>query len=243
MGNILEVRNIKKSFGGIHAVRDVSFDIREGEILSLIGPNGSGKSTCVNLISGMYSLDAGTVTFKGTDISKMTPEKRVALGIGRTFQTPKPFTNISVYDSVFTIALLYNQSFDEAEAATVQILEDTKLLQFKDMKSGKLPIEMRKWLDLARVLATKPSLIMFDEVMAGLNPMELDDSLELICKVNKSGVSVLFIEHVMRAVMKISHRVIVLDEGQLLAEGLPQDVLNNPEVIKAYIGGVKNAEN
>lgn len=243
MGNILEVRNIKKSFGGIHAVRDVSFDIREGEILSLIGPNGSGKSTCVNLISGMYSLDAGTVTFKGTDISKMKPERRVALGIGRTFQTPKPFTNISVYDSVFTVALLYNQTFDEAEEATVKILEDTKLLQFKDMKSGKLPIEMRKWLDLARVLATKPTLIMFDEVMAGLNPMELDDSLELIRKVNEAGVSILFIEHVMRAVMKISHRVIVLDEGRLLAEGLPQDVLNNPEVIKAYIGGVKNAEN
>ena len=243
MGNILEVRNIKKSFGGIHAVRDVSFDIREGEILSLIGPNGSGKSTCVNLISGMYSLDAGTVTFKGTDISKMKPERRVALGIGRTFQTPKPFTTISVYDSVFTVALLYNQTFDEAEEATVKILEDTKLLQFKDMKSGKLPIEMRKWLDLARVLATKPTLIMFDEVMAGLNPMELDDSLELIRKVNEAGVSILFIEHVMRAVMKISHRVIVLDEGRLLAEGLPQDVLNNPEVIKAYIGGVKNAEN
>ena len=227
MGNILEVRNIKKSFGGIHAVRDVSFDIREGEILSLIGPNGSGKSTCVNLISGMYSLDAGTVTFKGTDISKMKPERRVALGIGRTFQTPKPFTNISVYDSVFTVALLYNQTFDEAEEATVKILEDTKLLQFKDMKSGKLPIEMRKWLDLARVLATKPTLIMFDEVMAGLNPMELDDSLELIRKVNEAGVSILFIEHVMRAVMKISHRVIVLDEGRLLAEGLPQDVLKN----------------
>lgn len=237
MENILEVRDLRKSFGGIHAVRNVSFDIRKGEILALIGPNGSGKSTCVNLISGMYSLDSGTITFAGTDISRMKVEKRVALGIGRTFQTPRPFTNLSVYDSVFTIALLYCQTFSEAEKKTVEILENTRLIQYRSMRSGKLPIEMRKWLDLARVLATNPKLIMFDEALAGLNPMELDDSLELIQQVNRSGVSVLFIEHVIRAVMKISDRVIVLDEGQLLAEGLPEAVMSNPEVIRAYIGG------
>ena len=237
MENILEVRGIQKSFGGIHAIRDVSFDIRKGEILALIGPNGSGKSTCVNLISGMYSLDAGTISFMGTDISHMKVEKRVSLGIGRTFQTPKPFTNLSVYDSVFTVALLYNQTFAQARTKTEEILESTNLLQYRDMKSGKLPIEKRKWLDLARVLATEPKLSMFDEALAGLNPAELDDSLALIQRVNASGVSVLFIEHVIRAVMKISIRVVVLDEGSLLAEGPPEEVMNNPKVIEAYIGG------
>jgi len=241
VGNILEVRGIKKSFGGIHAVADVSFDIREGEILALVGPNGSGKSTCVNLISGMYMIDGGTISFCGTDISKMKMEKRVAMGIGRTFQTPRPFTNLSVFDSVFTIAIIYNHTFAEAEKQTKEILENTGLIQYQSMKSGKLPIEKRKWLDLARVLATRPKLIMFDEVMAGLNPIELDTSLELIEKVNQSGVSVLFIEHVMKAVMRIAHRIIVLDEGRLLAEGKPQDVMNRPEVIKAYIGGSANA--
>ena len=135
MENILEVRGIQKSFGGIHAVRDVSFDIRKGEILALIGPNGSGKSTCVNLISGMYSLDAGTITFMGADISHMKVEKRVELGIGRTFQTPKPFTKLSVYDSVFTIALLYNATFSGANEKTLEILESTNLLQHRDMNS------------------------------------------------------------------------------------------------------------
>ena len=237
MENILEVRGIQKSFGGIHAVRDVSFDIRKGEILALIGPNGSGKSTCVNLISGMYSLDAGTITFMGADISHMKVEKRVELGIGRTFQTPKPFTKLSVYDSVFTIALLYNATFSGANEKTLEILESTNLLQHRDMLSGKLPIEKRKWLDLARVLATNPKLIMFDEALAGLNPAELDDSLSLIQRVNATGVSVLFIEHVMRAVMKISTRVVVLDEGRLLAEGLPEEVMSDRRVIQAYIGG------
>ncbi|MBQ9031776.1 MAG: ABC transporter ATP-binding protein [Parasporobacterium sp.] len=237
MENILEVRNLKKSFGGIHAVRDVSFDIRKGEVLALVGPNGSGKSTCVNLISGMYTLDSGTITFMGKDITKEKMEKRVELGIGRTFQTPKPFTNLSVYDSVFTIALKYNKTFDQAAEKTIQILEKTDLIKNIDMKSGKLPIEKRKWLDLARVLAIEPKLIMFDEVMAGLNPTELEGSLDLIKQINEEGVSVLFIEHVMRAVMEIADRIIVLDEGQLLAEGLPEEVMSNPAVINAYIGG------
>lgn len=240
MDNVLEVRSLKKSFGGIHAVKDVSFDIHRGEILALVGPNGSGKSTCVNLISGAYSLDSGTIHFMGKDISHMKMEKRVELGIGRTFQTPRPFTNLSVYDSVFTVALMYNKTFADAAKKTDEILLDTGLNKNASMLSGKLPIEKRKWLDLARVLATDPKLIMFDEALAGLNPMELDGSLDLIKQVNQHGVSVLFIEHVMRAVMKISDRIIVLDEGVLLAEGLPQDVMSNPNVIRAYIGGDPN---
>jgi len=237
MGNILEVQNLKKSFGGIHAVKDVSFNIKEGEVLALVGPNGSGKSTCVNLISGMYSLDAGKITFMGKDITKDKMEKRVEMGMGRTFQTPKPFTNLSVYESVFTIALKYNKTYNQADEKTIQILEKTGLIKNANMKSGKLPIEKRKWLDLARVLAIEPKLIMFDEVMAGLNPTELEGSLNLIKQINKEGVSVLFIEHVMRAVMEIADRIIVLDEGSLLAEGLPEEVMSNPTVINAYIGG------
>lgn len=235
MNNLLEINSLKKSFGGIHAINDVSFEIRQGELLGLIGPNGSGKSTCVNLISGTYTLDSGSILFKGKEISGLSIQDRVALGLGRTFQSPRPFVNLTVFESVFTIALQRNTHKAAHEKAT-EILKRMDMLDLKDMRSGRLPIEKRKWLDLARVLANDPEFIMLDEVMSGLNPAEMDRSLELVRRINEEGMTVLFIEHVMSAVMKLCSRLIVMNEGTLLCEGDPQEVITSPEVITAYLG-------
>lgn len=236
-GNILEVRDLSISFRGIKAVQNLSFDIKKGEVLALIGPNGSGKSTTVNMISGVYIPTSGNIKFGEHMLnSKITVPKRAKLGIGRTFQTPKPFANLTVFDNIFTIALQHN-SFKKAEQLTEEILAMSKLDGFRDMNSGKLSIEKRKWLDLARILVTNPSFIMMDEVMAGLNPSEMEESLELVREINKRGITILFIEHVMKAVTSICTRAIVLNEGKLLFEGGPREALSNPSVIKAYIGG------
>lgn len=239
MNPIIKAENISIAFGGIKAVQNVSFDIAKGEILGLIGPNGSGKSTVVNLIAGVYKLDWGTITFDGIQLSGKTGvAARAKMGMGRTFQTPQPFGGLSIYDNVYTIALGKN-SKEDAAVKTEAILKETKLIDFAEMQSSKLPIEKRKWLDLARILANDPKFIMLDEVMAGLNPSEMEESLDLIMDINKKlGISFLFIEHVMKAIIKICSRCIVLNEGILLAEGEPEAVLARDDVISAYIGEV-----
>ena len=232
----LKLRNLHKSFGGVHAVDNVSFDVYQGEILGLIGPNGSGKSTTVNLISGVYELDAGEILFEDQLINKLSIPKRSRIGIGRTFQSPKPFTGLTVFESVFTIAIQF-MSFKDAEKKALEILKTTDLYDVKDWKSERLPIERRKWLDMARILATDPKIIMLDEVMAGLNPSEIETSIEMVRRINQQGITILFIEHVMKAVVKLCHRIVVLNEGKLLCTGKPDEVMNNPEVVKAYLGG------
>lgn len=236
MSDILEIRSLDKSFGGVHAVNNVSFSIRKGEILGLIGPNGSGKSTIVNLIAGTYTKDNGEVYMEGTPITKLSIAKRCRLGIGRTFQTPKAFTGLTVFDSIYTV-YLQRYGFEEAEEKAMELLRKTELIQYGNTLSQSLPIEKRKWLDLARVMATEPKLIMLDEVLAGLNPSEMQSSLDLVERINAEGITILFIEHVMHAVKRICHRAIVINEGCYLAEGTPEDVLNDEKVIKAYLGG------
>jgi len=234
---LLHVDNISISFGGIKAVQNVSFDIGKGEILGLIGPNGSGKSTCVNLISGAYKTQTGGIRFDGKNLTdKDGIVERAHQGIGRTFQSPRPFGNLTVYNNIYTI-FLQNYSHHDAALKTDEILLDTGLNNLRDMNSMKLPIEKRKWMDLARVLAIEPKLVMLDEVMAGLNPSEMEESLELVRKINSKGISVLFIEHVMKAVVSICTRVVVLNEGRFLCEGDPKEVLQRKEVIEAYLGG------
>lgn len=241
MGKLLEVTDLSISFGGIKAVQNLNFHINQGEILALIGPNGSGKSTTVNMISGVYIQNKGKIVFDGKEIpTKMSIAERAKLGIERTFQTPKPFANLSVYDNIYTIALQKNSKAQAAEI-TDEILNLTKLYDLKNIKSSKLSIEKRKWMDLARCMATKPKIIMMDEVMAGLNPSEMESSLELVRTINKEGITVLFIEHVMKAVVSVCTRAIVLNQGQLLCEGEPREVLNNPDVIAAYLGGEDDA--
>lgn len=237
---ILEAKDISVSFGGIKAVQNVSFNIGRQEILGLIGPNGSGKSTCVNLIAGVNALDSGEIIFDGKTLTqKDTVEKRSLMGIGRTFQTPKPFGNYTVYDNVFTAALI-KCNMAEARERTEKTLEFMMLSDMRDMLSSKLPIEKRKWLDLARVLVLEPKLIMMDECMAGLNQTEMSESLALVHKINERGIAILFIEHVMKAVLNVCSRVIVLNEGKFLCQGDPQEVLKRPEVVHAYLGGGAN---
>lgn len=236
MSNLLEMKNASISFGGVHAVRGVSFNVQKGEIIGLIGPNGSGKSTCVNLISGIYALDDGEIYFDGKLLGKkMRVCDRANLGMGRTFQTPKPFSHLTVFDNVYSIACQRNSPL-EAKEKTMKILRDMKLYANKDMLSAKLPIEKRKWLDLARILATDPKFIMMDEVMAGLNHTEMQESIELVQRINEDGITILFIEHILKTVVTLCSRVVVLNEGNLLYEGTPADALGNDEVIKAYIG-------
>ena len=243
MSTLLQVKDLSISFQGIKAVQHLSFEIEQGEVLGLIGPNGSGKSTTVNMISGAYTPDSGEVVFDGKTLTKkQSIATRSHLGIGRTFQTPRPFGNLTVYDNIFTIAL-QRYSFKEADKRTMEILELSGLVSLSQEPSSKLSIEKRKWLDLARVLATEPKLVMMDEVMAGLNSNEMMESLDLVRSINKQGITVLFIEHVMRAVVSICTRTIVLNEGQFLYEGTPQEALSNASVIEAYIGGKKDAKN
>jgi branched-chain amino acid transport system ATP-binding protein len=238
---ILEIENLSISFGGIKAVRGVNFEVGKGEILGLIGPNGAGKSTCVNLICNIYKPDTGVIKFEGKELSpKVGTAQRARMGITRTFQTPKPFGNLTVYENIFAIAL-QNRSFAEADNKTCDILEKTKLKPYKDFVSAKLPIEKRKFLDMARVLALDPKLIMMDEVMGGLNPSEMDESFEMIKRINSEGITILFIEHVMRAVVNVCTRLVVLNMGQVLCAGAPVEVLKRQDVIEAYLGESKNA--
>ncbi len=237
MRKLLEIKNLVKSFGGVRAIDHLSFDIYEGEILGLIGPNGSGKSTCVNLIAGTYIQDQGTIIFDDqSHLKRQSVPDRTYLGIARTFQSPRPFSNLTVWNSIFTAALLHNKNRANAMAETDRILEFTGFTDSADELCSKLPIEKRKWLDMARCLAIKPKLLMLDECLAGLTPTEMDESIKLIQKIAASGVTVLFIEHVMSAVTKLCHRVVVLGEGALLCQGEPNSVMCEEVVIKAYLG-------
>ena len=238
MNKLLEIQDLDKSFAGVHAINHLNFDVYEGEILALIGPNGCGKSTCVNLISGVYIQDSGKIIFDGKhELYKQKIQDRAKMGVGRTFQSPKPFTNLSVRDSVLTIALLYNKTRKEAEEKTDEILEFLDLASSAMLLSGKLPIEKRKWLDMARVIATSPKLLMLDECLAGLTPSEMDNSLSIVKRINQRGITILFIEHVISAVMQLCDRIVVMNEGHLLTDGDPKTVMANPDVIHAYLGG------
>lgn len=232
----MTVESLDKAFGGVHAVNHVSFEVSGDEILGLIGPNGSGKTTIVNLISGAVSPSSGEVIFGGRNITGLAVPERAACGIARTFQSPRPFSNLNVFDSVLTVALVRHRRMTEARQKTDGILKLTGLADAATTKSGKLPIERRKWLDLARTLAIDPKLIMLDEVMAGLNPSEMDESLKLVRRINQEGVAIIFIEHVMRAVIELCHRVIVMNEGSILAQGVPTEVMRQDAVINAYLG-------
>ncbi len=234
---ILRVEDISISFSGIKAVQHLSFELEQGEFVALIGPNGSGKSTTINMISGTYKPDDGKIYFDGKLLSNRdTIAQRSHLGIGRTFQTPKPFGNLTVFDNVYAICL-QKYDFKTSRKKAGEILEMSSLMDLANTPSSKLSIEKRKWMDLARVLATEPKLIMMDEVMAGLNPNEMLSSLDYVREINRRGITILFVEHVMRAVVSVCTRAVVLNEGKFLYEGTPTDALNDPTVIAAYIGG------
>jgi len=238
---IIELKNLDKSFGGVHAINNLSFNIYKGEILGLIGPNGCGKSTLVNIISGFYIQDKGEILYYPENDSSISLKEqqvyeRARMGIARTFQTPKPFSDMTVFENIFTVALLYNKTFREAKEAAEEIIDFIGFSKLASEKCTKLPIEKRKLLDMARALAIRPKIMMLDECLAGLTPGEMEESLEMVKKINKRGVTILFIEHVMAAVTKLCSRVIVMEEGRYMVEGEPMEVMKKPEVIKAYLG-------
>ena len=242
---ILEVNSATKRFGGLIAVNDVTMHVRRGEILGLIGPNGAGKTTLFNGIAGASRLTTGEVIFDGCNVTRLAANRRCQMGIGRTFQITKPFESMTVLENV-SVGALFGQSkrakelsraeLERSEAEAEDVLKFLGLAHKKDQLAGKLNVPERKRLEVCRALAGKPKLLLLDEVIAGLNPSEVGGMMECIQKINRSGVSILMIEHVMKAVTGICNRIVVLCFGKKIAEGSPKEVLSNPQVVEAYLG-------
>ena len=237
MSKILEVKNATKRFGGLVANEKVTFDVDEGEIVGVVGPNGAGKTTLFNSISGAHPLTEGNIIFGGKDITTMKPHDICKLGIGRTFQIPQSLVELKVFENVLIGALCKRNDMDEAMAHVDEILELCGIADIKYELAGKLNVPQKKRLEIARAMATDPKLQLLDETMAGLNATERKASVDLIRKINSTGVAILTIEHNMDVVMNVSKRVVVLVSGKLLTIGTPEEVISNPEVISAYLGG------
>lgn len=233
---MLEIQNISKWFGGNPVLKNIDFSINKSEIVGLIGPNGAGKTTLFNVITGFYRSKTGHVKFKGKDISKMKPEDICLLGLCRTFQITKPFSNIPVLKNVMIGALSREKSIKKARKKAEEVLQFVGMWEKRSLLGKSLTIVDRKRLEIARGLATSPELFLLDEVMAGLNPNELKEVMQLIRNIIDSGVTLFIIEHIMTVIMNLSHRVIVLDQGEMICGGSPDEVACDPDVIKAYLG-------
>jgi len=233
---LLEIRHVSKFFGGLAANSDVSFVVAKGEIMGLIGPNGAGKTTLFNCITGYYPPSRGEVVFDGRRINGLQPDKVCKLGMARTWQKVRPLTNLSVIDNVVVGALCRTNSVRDARVIAHEQLRIVGLDQKSAVLAGALPIGERKKLEVARVLATKPKLLLLDEVMGGLNPAESEDIIQLILEIRNEGITEVVIEHDMKAIMRLSDRIVVLNSGERLAEGKPQEIVENPQVVEAYLG-------
>jgi len=236
---ILEGKNLTKHFGGLAAVHQVDFDIDEGEVVGLIGPNGAGKTTLFNLISGSLPTTGGEVRYKGKKITGLKPDQICKRGIARTFQSAKLFAAMSVFENVLAASLFGTKRaipVPNAGKEAAELLEFVELSSVREMLAKDLPIADRKRLEVARALATQPDLLMFDEVMAGLNPTEIAQAMELIAKIRKKGITIFMIEHVMKAIMNVCDRIIVLHHGSKIAEGMPGEIATSRTVIEVYLG-------
>lgn len=236
---LLEIHNLSKNFRGLKAVSDVSFTVEKGKITGMIGSNGAGKTTVFNMISGQLVPSSGNIIYKGNDITGTKTYRYSDMGIARTFQIMKPLRNMSVLDNVISGAMFGRKHLSNAKEArdyALEILEFTGLYERKDLYPKDMGTPYKKRLEVARALATDPELLLLDEVMAGLNPTETDEAVELFQKINDNGTTILLIEHIMRAVASLCEKVVVMHHGQKIAEGTPQQVMNDPYVIEIYLG-------
>ncbi|MCF8034929.1 MAG: ABC transporter ATP-binding protein [Desulfarculaceae bacterium] len=257
---ILETKHVTKNFGGLTALQDVSFALEKGEVMGLIGPNGAGKTTLINILSGAFHPSEGKVIYQGEDISRLKANLVNERGIARTFQVVRIFKRLTVLENVLTAmvdrgkdgpwrlvwgsffrrACAFNQDRDACATAD-GLLASVGLLDYRDERAENLPYAMSKRLEIARALATRPKVLLLDEPSSGLNPAEQNEQIKIIRQINEQGISILIIEHVMKVIMDISHRLIVLHYGEKIAEGEPEAVYNDPLVVEAYLGGEGNA--
>ena len=237
MERLLEVRGISKHFRGLKAVSNVSFGVKQGEIVALIGPNGAGKTTVFNLAAGVYRPDEGEVLLGGQRIDGLRPDQICQVGVGRTFQIVKPFAGIAVVDNVIVGALRRHKSVNEARERALDTLQRLGLWQKRFDLASTLTLPERKRLEVAKALATEPRILLLDEVMAGLRPTETDQMVAVFRELNeKEGLTILLIEHVMRAVMSLSKHIVVLHHGEVIKEGAPEEVVRDPAVLECYLG-------
>lgn len=238
MTELLEIKNLTKNFHGLKAVSDVSFTVEKGSITGMIGSNGAGKTTVFNMISGVLTPTSGSIIYQGKDITGTKACKYTGMGIARTFQIMKPLRNMTVLDNVVSGAIFGRKQLNAVQAReyAAEILEFTGLYDKKDLYPKDMGTPYKKRLEVARALATDPELLLLDEVMAGLNPTETDEAVELFQKINEQGTTILLIEHIMRAVASLCQKVVVMHHGEKITEGTPEQVMNDPYVIEIYLG-------
>ena len=244
MTPILKVEGITKSFGGLQALNGVTFELPEGQILGLIGPNGAGKTTLFNVINGVYPANAGRVYFRGEEVTNARTYEMARKGLARTHQIVKPLNELSVRENVVVGACFGRErhGLGKADEVAEEVLKFVRLADRSDQLAANLNVAQKKRLEMARALAAQPYLLLLDEVLAGLNPSEVAEMVETVREIRNQGITIIMIEHVMHAVMNVSDRMIVLDFGEQIAEGTPEDIQNNQRVIKAYLGDPKLAE-
>jgi branched-chain amino acid transport system ATP-binding protein len=236
MSALLEVRNVSRSFRTTRAVDDVSFEVRQGELLGLIGPNGAGKSTLFNVIAGVIPPTSGDVLLSGATVTGWKPYAMARAGVARTFQIPKPYRQLSVVENVMMSAFLRTKSMAAARELADTVLADVGLTAYRETPANVLTVGLLKRLEVARALATRPKLVLFDEIMAGLTPAEVGAMTEMVAGLPARGITVIWVEHVLYAIMKTATRMVVINRGKLIAEGAPAAVARDPEVVKAYLG-------
>jgi branched-chain amino acid transport system ATP-binding protein len=236
MAEALVIRGLNKRFGGLRAVQDVSFSVQENETVALIGPNGAGKTTSFHLITGFHRPDSGSVSAFGREIVGLKPHDICAHGLARTFQVAKPFGAMTVLANVMTGAFLRDKNTAVAREKAREAIEFVGLVAKEQTAAKDLTTIDQRRLEMARALATQPRILLLDEVMAGLNPSEIDQAVALVGKLSQRGLTIVIVEHVMRAIMAVARHIVVLDHGQKIAEGTPKEIVENPEVVRAYLG-------
>lgn len=241
---LLSLQGVSKRFGGLQALQNVTFDLPQGQILGLIGPNGAGKTTLFNAINGVYPPERGRIVFRDRDVTGFKPYQLAKMGMARTHQIVRPLNELSVRENVMVGACFGHENQDLSNAAKIaeEVLEFVGLASRGDQLAGSLNVAQKKRLEMARALASHPYLLLLDEVLAGLNHAEIDNMIQTVLKIREQGITVIMIEHVMKAMMNISDRIVVLDYGQQIAEGSPEAITNDPKVVEAYLGDPRLAE-